>query len=634
MRWFSRRHAACVRAGWRLLLCMLIAGAVLAADGAQGRAMGSAWQAVPWNPPGPAPRSQYGMAADGNGHIYLYGGNAGADVLLGDFWEYDTTSGVWQQLAAGVAPALIEPHLATDAQGNVWEFGGIANPGAGHLTPDGHSFGLYEYQPALSTWSDRTPLDANPGTDWPPGREDFGFAYDSQANALVVFAGEGQGDAVLNDLWTYSIQGGVWTSVAQRYAGSGGQAIAPREIYNVSADANGHLYLFGGAYLQAPYGAGTNAYANDLWRYDDATQTWSLLAGVPNGYDPAMPLPRHYYGQTVDGAGDFDVLGGYLDAPESPPFFSQDAYAGYANAFQFEASAVPGAYGLSDFWQFDPATGWHDLSATLGPLANAPMIPYALAYDRLTARLYTFGGLHLNGDGLLAPSNGLWSLSDDGPVTPTATATATAPALPSASATSTATATQPPTGTPSATATRTVLAFPTTIPTVTATPVPARSDAIPGATVTASVRAGPYRLTLKIGVAQKLYSPAEIGLQHPRRGEQVLRMPVIRAMHSTPPTASLALYVYSIANGKTISAVPVAMTITSPAGAVLQRVPAALLQGIGEGPADRHFGANVTLPAGSYRVLVRVGHLSAVFDIPAHPCSARRETSRPICPGG
>ncbi|MGH2343808.1 MAG: Kelch repeat-containing protein, partial [Chloroflexota bacterium] len=353
------------------------------------RASAPGWQVVIPTTPGPGPRGQYGMAADLSGHIYLYGGNGGLDTALDDFWEYDTVSNRWQALSNTVVPALIEPHLVIDGQGNVWEFGGIADPGAPHLTPDGHSFGLYEYQPALGAWSDRTPRDAQSGIDWPPGREDFGFAFDSRTDDLVVFAGEGEGEGMLNDLWLYNVRSANWTSVNQHYTDPTGVPIAPRELYNISADNHGHFYLFGGTFLAPPNGAGASGYANDLWRYDDATQTWTLLAGIANGYDPRMPLPRHYYGQTVDAAGDFDVLGGYLVDSANPPFFSKDVYARYALPFRFSTGPEPGSYGLSDFWRYDPISGWHDAADELGALSGSPMIPYMLVLDQTTNRLYT-----------------------------------------------------------------------------------------------------------------------------------------------------------------------------------------------------------------------------------------------------
>jgi hypothetical protein len=480
---WNLRGARALLSRRRAMLVALLLGALCATEQPSGHAAAPGWQVAPASNTAPQPRSQFGMAADAQGHIFVFGGNdyegPSSNRLLGDFWQYDTATGDWHALVNDTVPSLIEPHLASDGQGNVWEFGGVTNPGPPHLSADGHSYGLYEYQPALGTWNDRTRANVSPGTNWPPGREDFGFAFDAVANALVVFAGEGQGDVGLNDLWTYSIQHGIWTEVTQRYSGSGGEPIAPREIYNVSADALGHLYLFGGAYLSPPYGAGDNAYANDLWRYDDATQTWTLLSGVANGYDPSIPVPRHYYGQTVDANGDFEILGGYVDAPESPPFFSQDRYTSYAVSIEFPDESIPGADGLTDFWRYDPAAGWQDERASLGVFADQPLIPYVMVTDQLDDRLYTFGGFHPGQGSTLAQSNSIWLLNEQILSTPTVTATATLTATSSV----TASATQTVTPLASATATSSPTLSATGTATASSTPT---STISPSATVSAS----------------------------------------------------------------------------------------------------------------------------------------------------
>src|SRR6185437_12202666 len=109
-----------------------------------------------------------------------------------------------------------------------------------------------------------------------------------------------------------------------------------------------------------------------------------LLAGVPNEFDPRSPLPRHYYGQTVDSWGDFDILGGYLYAPDASPFFLGTRYGNYARSFEFADGQIPGTYGLSDFWQFNSTTGWRDLTVDLGALSSGPLIPYMLVADAAT----------------------------------------------------------------------------------------------------------------------------------------------------------------------------------------------------------------------------------------------------------
>ena len=329
-------------------------------------------------------------------------------------------------------PPLIEPHLATDAAGKVFEFGGIADPPADHLSFDGHSYGLYEYDPALDAWSDLTRVDAQPGTNWPPGHEDHGFAFDPGSGRFLAFAGEGNEDQSLNDLWSYDETSNTWNRRQQSYDAPNGAQIAPREIYNISSDNHGGFYLFGGAYLtdanNQPIGP---TYANDLWRLDVASGTWTLLAGTANGYDPAMPLPRHYYGQLCDDQGNFYVLGGYLSDSASPPFFDVDQFRNYAQALPFGSGDPAGiqTYALADFWQFNPGThSWVDRSEGLGQLQGS--IPYNMALDRADGLFVTFGGFHALA-GILGPSSDTWTYSPEpGDLdTQPPTATATLPPL-------------------------------------------------------------------------------------------------------------------------------------------------------------------------------------------------------------
>ena len=372
---------------------------------------GAAWTALDVDG-APPPRSQFGMAADTAGNVYVYGGSGEGGVALGDAWVFRPGDRTWRPIANGVVPPLIEPHLATDAAGNVYEFGGIGNAAGGHYSYDGHSYGLYEYSPASGAWSDLTPQDITPGAGWPLGREDFGFARDPLTGRLYVFAGEGPTDAPLNDLWTYDLARHRWSEVGQRYSAPGGATIDPREIYNISYDYHGGFYLFGGSYLFAAKGAAAPPlYANDLWHFDGASQTWTLLGGKANGYDPAMPLPRHYYGQSCDQDGNFYLLDGYVSDATVPPYFGGGRQAAHLGAVGFDGkdgSAV-GAYAIEDFWRYTAREGsWLDLSNTLGDLANKPAIPYAMVTDPYGGQLVTFGGWHPAG-GTLRQSSGSWS---------------------------------------------------------------------------------------------------------------------------------------------------------------------------------------------------------------------------------
>lgn len=376
----------------------------------------------------PPPSVQYGMVTNPQGTIFVFGGNSNTGAQC-DFWSWNPHSSTWTQLNNAGMPALIEPHLAADPRGHIYEFGGITGTNAASITgttsisettdvsPDGYSFGLYMYDPATGNWQNLTPQQVAPGVNWPAGREDFGFTYDPGTAALWVFAGVGSGTINLNDLWRYTLQTRRWTRIAQHYHDPGGAAIYPREIYNISDDGQGGFYLFGGSYLEAPPGHMVPwTYVNDLWYFTIATATWNLISGHANAYDPTLPVPRHYYAQTTDPAGNFYILGGYVSATTSPPYFADDTSSSYANLAVFPGSDLPPAdttYALSDFWRFNRAGHiWTDLTVYLGVLNAGGFIPYVMVNDPEAGGFCTFGGYHPDHSGILAATAELWCIRE------------------------------------------------------------------------------------------------------------------------------------------------------------------------------------------------------------------------------
>jgi hypothetical protein len=381
-----------------------------------GRAVAAqtlSWQQVPVTEPIPAPRSQFGLASDGAGNVYLYGGRGEDGSPLDDFWTFRPATGAWRQLQNTVVPALVEPHLAVDGQGNVLEFGGIGDPRRPHMSYDGHSYGIYRFSPGAPDWTDLTAADAEPGDNWPPGREDHGFTFDAHAGLFFVFGGEGTADMSLGDMWSFNEATGAWSPIAQRYQAPGGASIDARELYAISYDNHDGLYLFGGSYVTPSLRDGIiPPYVNDLWHFDVPTATWTLVAGTANGYDPSLPVPRHYYGQACDADGNLYVLGGYVSDTATPPFFASDATQSYAHQL-----TMPGAtpspqlftFGLADFWTFTAGTGrWANISGQLGDLAGQALVPYVVAADQADDAFVTFGGLHQQGSNALALSNSTW----------------------------------------------------------------------------------------------------------------------------------------------------------------------------------------------------------------------------------
>jgi hypothetical protein len=143
--------------------------------------------------------------------------------------------------------------------------------------------------------------------------------------------------------------------------------------------------------------------------------------------------------------------------------------------------------------------------------------------------------------------------------------------------------------------------------------VPAQADA-GGTVVSRTLVAGPYTLTLRIGPSLRLWTPEQVSTLHPRVGDIVLQEP--RAGGS-PATANhnLDLHVALRTLGIVIKNVVVAITITTPAGTVVQQVPVGLMQGVDKGPSDIHYGNNVSLPPGHYRIVVYVKRTTATFEV-------------------
>jgi hypothetical protein len=384
-------------------------------------------------------RQQFDLVDAPDGTLYLYGGAAGGRAL-DDLWALPV-GGRWQRIepAPGGAalPALIEPHLAVDRAGRLYEFGGVRADGA--LTGD-----LYRFEPGRG-WADLTPTIEGAR---PPPRQDHGFAYDPAGDDLYVFGGDGGALGPLNDFWRFEIGANRWVDLTER---SGALAIQPRELYGLTYDGHGHLYVFGGT---IDGGGSYGRRLDDFWRYDLASGLWTDLTRAS---DSGIVPGRHYYGQAADADGNFYVLGGYLTpSNDSPPSLVMD-----------------------DFWRYDAtAASWARIDTSAAP-GLLPRIPYGMAYRPDANALVVFGGT--DGTRLV---NDTWTLQLGGlqPGSPTPTASASPVGA-------TATVTLTPTATPSdATATPSDA---TVTPSATSTVAAAPSDATVTPSATSTVAATP-----------------------------------------------------------------------------------------------------------------------------------------------
>lgn len=135
-----------------------------------------------------------------------------------------------------------------------------------------------------------------------------------------------------------------------------------------------------------------------------------------------------------------------------------------------------------------------------------------------------------------------------------------------------------------------------------------------GSTVKESALAGPYRLALQIGPLENMYTQAQAKQKHPMSGEVMLGGTMaMGGMGGPMPNHHLELHVYNRATGTVVASAMVAITIRTAAGKLLERPPIAEMRGVTSGVSDTHFGNNVALKDGHYRVDVQVDSARASF---------------------
>jgi N-acetylneuraminic acid mutarotase len=273
----------------------------------------------------PGPRSATAPWTDGNGNVWLFGGggcdSTGAFFWYDDLWKFSPSSGEWTWVGGstaenasavygsqGVASASNLPGGRggfarwTDANGNLWLFGGAAWDASTSSEVDLND--LWEYSPTSGEWTwiggsdtfnargDYGTQGVAGGTNQPGARWAALSWTDSQGN-FWLFGGEGYDSTgqvgELNDLWEYSPATGEWTWVngsntanAAGVYGTQGVAAAanvpsPRDSAATWMDASGNLWLFGGE----GYLVSTRFYhrLNDLWKFSPASGEWTWVAG-------------------------------------------------------------------------------------------------------------------------------------------------------------------------------------------------------------------------------------------------------------------------------------------------------------------------------------------------------------------
>jgi N-acetylneuraminic acid mutarotase len=250
----------------------------------------------------PASRAQHQMVYDPvSGKVILFGGVVKElGTQLNDTWAYDPVAKTWKDLKpAGDKPSTRGSFgMVYDAANKmIILFGGWSNDTSAHLND------TWAYDPAKNTWAK-----LNPTGDVPTSRGNFGMAYDTDEQAVVLFGGT-DSTAYFNDTYVFDYSANTWTAVVPT-----GDLPPLRAGHKMTYDPiSGYIVLFGG------WDGTATEYFNDTWGYSVANASWTDL-------NPAGDLPPGRDGHSliyVAANTELILFGGFLGGSD----VSQDTWS-------------------------------------------------------------------------------------------------------------------------------------------------------------------------------------------------------------------------------------------------------------------------------------------------------------------
>jgi N-acetylneuraminic acid mutarotase len=217
---------------------------------------------------GPSARREHAAAYDAARQVVvLFGGSASGGAFRDDTWEFDGST--WLPRTPTRQPP------ARDGHSMVWDsnrqrvvlFGGTGSTTGSTAFDD-----VWEWDG--TSWTPRV-LSATP-----PARYDFGMAYDSFRQRVIVAAG---GRGYKDDVWEWD--GGLSWAAASTFPGDG------RELTTLSyLPSRRRTVLFGGVTTTGP----STVVLNDTWEWDGTTWVLQALA--------VRPPPVQNHAMTYDDA--------------------------------------------------------------------------------------------------------------------------------------------------------------------------------------------------------------------------------------------------------------------------------------------------------------------------------------------
>lgn len=391
------------------------------------------------------PGSRYGGATwkDAEGNFWLFGGQGyGANQYgaLNDLWKFNPETNQWTWVkgsklsndfgsygtkgtasAANLPASRSDAVTWVDANGNLWLFGGI--------DPSAELNDLWKYNVTANQWtwmkgSSATKQAGIYGTKGveaaanTPGARDNAVSWTDKTGNLWLFGGSSN-NGLLNDLWKYNVSTNNWTWVGGSnitnqvgvYGTKGTPSAAnvpgAREGAVSWTDKDGHLWLFGGSFVESF----SKVVLNDAWKYNIATGQWTWIKGA----------------NTTNAVGSYGVKG-TSNANNTPGARAEAASWTDAEGqlWLFGGGTGYGASSggrLSDLWRLDPASQqWVWLSGPSSPNSfgnyqpkgtiNANSTPGGrgrpMTWADGNGKLWLFGGWGYAKTSTVGPLNDLW----------------------------------------------------------------------------------------------------------------------------------------------------------------------------------------------------------------------------------
>ena len=280
-----------------------------------------------------------------------------------------TESATWERIDGPVALTPSSRYLQTAAFDETRKvlvmFGGISGVAAsGNPNP---SQELWEWDPATSTWTNRTPAGSKPSA-----RSGASMIFDSTRNKFVIVGGRAGTGYNYEDIWEWDPTTGVFTDRTN----SGSRPTGRSQHSLVFEKSTGKVLLFGGGRSSADRsalfprildydGTGVSTAFGDTWEWDPATGAWTelTLAVAPNARYSSAAVWDSQRARAV-------LFGGRAENPEG-----------------LGASGVP----YQDTWEWDPATSAWTERTTDGTKPSA-RFGHAMVYDPGRGVIVLVGG--------------------------------------------------------------------------------------------------------------------------------------------------------------------------------------------------------------------------------------------------